>query len=120
MANILFTAELSQRLADTGVTANAVHPGAVRSNFGAEYYTGVIGRMISAGSGLVLISPAAGARTTVFLASDPSVGEETGGYWVRQRRHQPSRAARDPRAARRLWTVSEELVDQAARRSNAS
>lgn len=120
LANVLFTAELSARLAGTGVTANAVHPGAVRSNFGAEYYTGVIGRVIDAGAGLVLISPAAGARTSVFLASDPSVAEETGGYWVRSRRHKPTRAARDPRAARKLWTVSEELVEEAARRSNPS
>jgi retinol dehydrogenase-12 len=120
LANILFTTELSQRLAGTGVTANAVHPGAVRSNFGAEYYAGPIGRMISAGSGLVMITPRAGARTTVFLASDPAVAEETGGYWVRQRRHKPSRAARDPRAAQRLWIASEELVDRAARRSEAS
>ncbi len=119
LANILFTAELSERLAGSGVTANAVHPGAVRSSFGAEYYTGVVGRAINAASGLVLISPAAGARTTVYLASDPSVEKETGGYWVRRRRHKPTRAARDPRAARRLWTVSEELVEAAARRSDA-
>ncbi len=120
LANILFTSELSRRMAGTGVTANAVHPGAVRSNFGSEYYTGVIGRVLDAGAGVVLISPAAGARTSVLLASDPSVAEETGGYWVRGRRHRPTRAARDPRAAQRLWTVSEQLVDEAAQRSAAS
>src|ERR1700690_386777 len=35
-ANIIFTYELAQRLAGTGVTANCVHPGGVRTNFGAS------------------------------------------------------------------------------------
>ena len=34
-ANVLFTYELARRLAGTGVTANCVHPGVVRTNFGA-------------------------------------------------------------------------------------
>ena len=34
LANILFTAELARRLSGSGVTANALHPGAVRTGLG--------------------------------------------------------------------------------------
>jgi hypothetical protein len=37
----------------------------------------------------------------------------TGGYYVRCREHQPSRAARDDAAADRLWETSERLVGTA-------
>lgn len=36
LANIVFTYELARRLAGSGVTVNAVHPGAVATNFGAS------------------------------------------------------------------------------------
>ena len=36
LANVMFTYELARRLAGTGVTANALHPGVVRTNFGRE------------------------------------------------------------------------------------
>ena len=36
LANVLFTYELARRLEGTAVTANALHPGVVRTSFGAE------------------------------------------------------------------------------------
>ena len=36
LANVLFTYELARRLEGTGVTANALHPGVVRTAFGPE------------------------------------------------------------------------------------
>ena len=36
LANLLFSYELARRLAGTGVTANALHPGVVSTSFGAE------------------------------------------------------------------------------------
>src|SRR5438477_112035 len=36
MANLVFSAELARRLAGTGVTANAVYPGLIRSNLMGE------------------------------------------------------------------------------------
>ena len=36
LANVLFTYELAKRLQGTSVTANALHPGVVRTSFGAE------------------------------------------------------------------------------------
>ena len=36
LANVLFSYELAKRLRGSGVTANALHPGVVRTSFGAE------------------------------------------------------------------------------------
>ena len=36
LANVLFTYELARRLRGSGVTANVLHPGVVRTGFGAE------------------------------------------------------------------------------------
>ena len=36
LANVMFTYELARRLEGTGVTANVLHPGVVRTAFGAE------------------------------------------------------------------------------------
>jgi NAD(P)-dependent dehydrogenase (short-subunit alcohol dehydrogenase family) len=110
LANILFTRELARRTVGTGVTANTLHPGVVRTGFGNADDTTGLERLTIASTSAFYVSPERGARTTVFLASDPDVAPRTGGYYVRCREHRPSRAARDDAAARRLWDVSEQLV----------
>ena len=108
LLNILFTAELARRLAGTGVTANCLHPGFVRTALGRDV-TGVLGAVLP----LVLRvtpGPAAGARTPVYLASSPDVAGVTGGYFVNCKPAQPSSLARDAQAAARLWALSEDLA----------
>jgi NAD(P)-dependent dehydrogenase (short-subunit alcohol dehydrogenase family) len=113
LANLLFTLELSRRLAGSGVTANAVHPGFVASNFSREGDTGFMGNV-----GMVLgrpfaRSPAEGARTSVHVASAPELAAVTGKYFASSRITTPSSHARDDAAARRLWEISEQLVEAA-------
>jgi NAD(P)-dependent dehydrogenase (short-subunit alcohol dehydrogenase family) len=113
LANILFTRELAARVAGTGVTVNAVHPGPVRSGFGMD---GDMGGLMGLGNRLVRafeISPSAGARTSVYLATSPEVEEVTGHYWVRRKPGHMSRQARSNAQAQRLWSASERLVNSA-------
>jgi NAD(P)-dependent dehydrogenase (short-subunit alcohol dehydrogenase family) len=110
LANILFTAELARRLEGTGVTANSLHPGTVRTGYGAD---GDAKGFLAFGikiSGPFFLSPAQGARTSIYLASSPEVDGVTGEYFVKCKAVQPKRWARDAEAAERLWRVSEELV----------
>ena len=110
LANILFTQELARRLEGTGVTANSLHPGTVRTGYGADGDArGLLAFGIKISSPFFL-SPAKGARTSVYLASDPAVAGVSGEYFVKCKARQPKPWARDPEAARRLWQVSEELV----------
>jgi NAD(P)-dependent dehydrogenase (short-subunit alcohol dehydrogenase family) len=108
LLNILFTLELAKRLAGTGVTANCLHPGFVRTALGRDV-GGVLGTAVR------LVArfrpgPATGARTSVYLASSPEVAAVTGGYFVRCELAEPSALARDTQAAARLWTLSAELA----------
>jgi retinol dehydrogenase-14 len=108
LLNILFTAELARRLAGTGVTANCLHPGFVRTSLGRDV-TGVLGTVLP----MILRlrpGPEAGARTSVYLASSPEVAGVTGGYFVNCKPAEPGALAKDTQAAARLWALSEDLV----------
>jgi retinol dehydrogenase 14 len=113
LANVLFTRRLATRLGGDGVTANAAHPGWVRSSFAMDGdTTGIIGfgmRVIRP----LQISPRRGAKTSVYLATSPDVADQTGMYWVRSRPGHMSRHARDDAAAAQLWDESEKLLASA-------
>ena len=110
LANVLFTRRLATRLEGTGVTANAMHPGWVRSRFGMDGdLSGIMGFGMRAIRPLQ-ISPQRAARTSVFLATSPDVATRTGLYWVRSKPGHMSRHARDDQAAARLWDESERLL----------
>lgn len=115
LANVLFTTELSRRLEGTGVVANCLHPGAVRSGFGGGGDTTGPERWLLAVGRPFMVSPHRGAQPIVRLASLPRYEATTDGYYVagylaRCARHRPAAAGRDPEAARRLWAVSDQLV----------
>jgi NAD(P)-dependent dehydrogenase (short-subunit alcohol dehydrogenase family) len=110
LANILFTLELSRRFGDKGITANSLHPGTVRTGYGGDGDTrGLLAFGIKIASPFFL-SPAKGARTSVYLASSPEVDGVSGQYFVKCKPRSPRRWAQDSEAARQLWQVSEDLV----------
>jgi NAD(P)-dependent dehydrogenase (short-subunit alcohol dehydrogenase family) len=108
LANILFTRELAPRLAGTGVTANCLHPGAVATRFG-DSSGGFMGLLIPFLRPF-FISPEKGADTIIYLASSPEVANTTGAYFVKRKITEPSAAAQDDAAAKRLWAESEALA----------
>lgn len=108
LANILFTSELARRLEGTGVTASSLHPGVIASGF-ALNNKGVVGTLWKLMSPF-LMSSENGAKTTLFLATNPSVAKVSGKYFSKCKVKTPSREARDATVAKRLWEVSEQLV----------
>jgi NAD(P)-dependent dehydrogenase (short-subunit alcohol dehydrogenase family) len=104
LCNILWTRELGRRIADTAMTANCLHPGAVRTGF-AGNNSGLVKTLIGLAKPFML-SPEQGADTLIYLASSADVAGVSGGYWARRRLIEPSAAARDPVAAARLWEVT--------------
>lgn len=109
LANILFTTELARRLAGTGVTANAIHPGAVRSDFGMNTVSGPF-RFVFGLARPFMLTPEQGADTLVYMASSPDVEGKTGGYYAKRKLAATSAEAKDAALAARLWTVSEQLT----------
>ena len=108
LMNVLFTRELAHRVAPMRITANAVHPGMVASEFINK--PGALGRIANAFVGVFGLSPEAGARTSVFIASSPEVDGMTGRYFVKSKPVNPSRKAQDDASAKRLWDISERLT----------
>jgi retinol dehydrogenase-12 len=111
LANILFTRELARRLEGTGVTVNAVHPGAVATGLGSN--NGGWASRIMKFAAPLFRSPDKGAETSIWAATDPSLARTTGGYFANCRPGRLSSAARDDALALRLWSVSEELTGRA-------
>ena len=108
LANILFTRELARGLAETGVTANCLHPGFVATGLGQR--DSVIFGTVMRLAMLFAAKPEQGARTIVHLAASPDVASTTGSYFVDCHEAVPSRDARDDGAARRLWDESVQLA----------
>lgn len=108
LQNILFTTELARRLEGSGVTANALHPGLVRSNFGRNNRGPM--RLVMPVLQRFAITPEQGAQTSLYLATSPDVEGVSGRYFDKSAPREPAPAAQDADAARRLWEVSERLV----------
>ena len=104
-ADLLFTFELARRLDGTGVTANAIHPGLVRTSLmsGAP---ALIRWAVWPFSG----SPASAAKTIVPLALDPAFEGRSGQFFHHAKATDPPASTRDPDIARRLWDVAAELT----------
>ncbi len=109
LANLLFNLELSRRLAGSGVTANAVHPGLVSTGFAGnnrQWYW----RLAYAVINRVGRTPEQGADSLIYLATAPEAAWVSGSYFVDRKAVAPAAAARDEAAARRLWDISEQLT----------
>ena len=106
-ANILFTYELADRLAGTGVVANCVHPGGVNTSFGDGNRSP--GVLLFRAFKPFMKTPEQGADTVIYLASSPEAGGMNGKYLMDRREVAPAEP-RDEAAQKRLWEVSEELT----------
>jgi retinol dehydrogenase-14 len=109
LANVLFTTELGRRFAPDALGAFAVDPGFVKdTNLGA---TASLGLKLM---GLLVIpfrvNADQGADTIVWAASSSTLDNRTGLYLAKRTVEHPSRRARDPRLAERLWDVSKLLA----------
>jgi len=107
LALVMFTYELARRLQGSGVTANCLHPGAVRTNIWS--HAGPFTPFTKLAS-LFMRSPEEGAKTSVYLASSPEVEGVTGKYYEDCRPKPSSPESYDQGAAARLWELSERMT----------
>ncbi|MCY7352330.1 MAG: SDR family oxidoreductase, partial [Cytophagaceae bacterium] len=103
LANLLFTNELARRLKGERVIVNAVHPGAVRSEFGSGGgWMGAAFRVF----GVFMRSAEKGAETALWLATSSEVKGITGRYFSDKKQISPQSIANDAEAMQRLWALS--------------
>jgi retinol dehydrogenase 12 len=110
LANILFTYELARRIEGTGVTANSLHPGFVRTSFLEAFNDAPAGWLLKNIGGMIALTPEQGARTSIYLASSPDVAGVSGRYFVKEKPVVSSPQSRDQAAAERLWRLSVDMT----------
>lgn len=110
LMNIMFTYALARRLNGSSVTANALHPGVVASNFGAS--NGGAWKFVFTLARPFFVTSEQGAETSVYLASSPEVAGESGKYFIKRKPAKSSAASYDVEAQERLWALSEELTSK--------
>ncbi len=110
LANVMFTYEFAKRLAGTGVTVNALHPGRVKTGFGDNSQTLGMRLLIGAIKNLGALSPEQGADTVIYLATSPEVESVTGKYFIKRKAQKTNSQSYDDNANKRLWDDSARLV----------
>jgi WW domain-containing oxidoreductase len=107
-ANLLFAKELARRFAGTRRTANAVHPGVIRTNL--IRHNPVLNAAAAVFSPLFLKTVAQGAATQVYVATNPALANVSGEYFADCNVASPRADALSAAAAKQLWEVSEQIV----------
>jgi NAD(P)-dependent dehydrogenase (short-subunit alcohol dehydrogenase family) len=107
LANVLFNYELARRLQPSGVTANALHPGFLRTEIAAN--NGLIGRVLRKLMNLWARPVEEGVEAVLTLATRPNLGDVSGQYFIGSHPARSSEISYDESAARRLWQASESL-----------
>jgi NAD(P)-dependent dehydrogenase (short-subunit alcohol dehydrogenase family) len=98
LGNVMATIYLAEKLAGSGVTFNCLHPGVVET------------KLLRAGYSIQGISPENGAKTSVFLASSPSVEGVTGKYFDEGKEAAPSPLCLDPAERERFMKVTDQML----------
>ncbi len=96
---VLFTYALSRRLEGTGVAANCLHPGVIKTKLLREGFGDYPGD-----------TPEKGARTSIYLASSPEMEGISGKYFENQRIARSSAISYDTALQERLWKISQKLT----------
>ncbi len=108
--NIMFANELAQRFNHTPVTSYSLHPGTVRTNIhsGGSGYS-LFSFLLKLGRPFMR-SPKRGAKTSVYLATEPGIETLNGNYFVDEKVEDPLEIAFDREKCRQLWEISETLT----------
>jgi retinol dehydrogenase-12 len=108
LANVLHAAELGRRLHGSGVTTYSLHPGTVATDVWRRVPWPLRALMLRR-----MDAPQDGARTSVYCATAPELGDATGRYYDGCRERRPA-ATVTPQLAAELWRRSTEWVSAAA------
>ncbi|XP_052872287.1 retinol dehydrogenase 12-like [Anopheles cruzii] len=113
LANVMFTRELAKRLAGTGVTAYAVHPGTVDTelprHMGSLFFL-FDHKLVKPLLRIAFKTPLSGAQTTLYTALDEDLAGESGKYYADCREQKLSKYARNDELAAWLWDESAKMT----------
>lgn len=106
--NLYFTKSLAEKFADKGVTAFALHPGVVKTSFGAGMSG--FGKVLLWFVKPFMISPEEGAQTSIFLATEPGLDAKSSQYFIKKKLAKSSVLSWSEANRNKLWDISKKLV----------
>ncbi|XP_006640365.2 retinol dehydrogenase 14 [Lepisosteus oculatus] len=109
LANIYFTQELSRLMEGKGVTAYAVHPGFVQSNWTC-YFSILFRIVMQVIMYMFFVSCEVGAQTVIYCAVSDDVLQYSGSFFSDCQPTPLRPFARDAGVAKKLWEASERMV----------
>ena len=108
LCNVPFNYKLARLIQGSGVTANALHPGLVRTSIARN--NDLFGRVVNFFIGDRGINVDKGVETPVYLASSREVEGVTGEFFIDCRAVASSDLSYDENLASELWSLSEWLT----------
>jgi NAD(P)-dependent dehydrogenase (short-subunit alcohol dehydrogenase family) len=112
LANVLFAKQLARRFSGTLRTANAVHPGVIRTDLQRHLHS-IASVAMSAIAPIALKTVPQGAATQVYVATNPELRTVSGQFFADCGVAKARPDAYDPRLAEQLWEVSERICREA-------
>jgi NAD(P)-dependent dehydrogenase (short-subunit alcohol dehydrogenase family) len=111
-ANRMLTWHLAKQLQGSSVTANAMTPGFVHTDFNRDA-KGVLGMIFGVVTPIMAKTPAKGADTAVWLASSPEVEGVSGKFWE-NRKELACKFRSDTAAIERLAALCKSMAEGVA------
>jgi NAD(P)-dependent dehydrogenase (short-subunit alcohol dehydrogenase family) len=108
LANVLFSFEWARRMKQTGITANALHPGVLSTQIWNQNWNplSLLMRVFKPFMG----RPANGAKAVLHVAEVSDLASVNGQYFDREERSNAGAQAYDDALAAELWELSERLT----------
>jgi len=111
--NLYFTKSLAEKYADKGVSSFAVHPGLVKTNFWGGT-SGLLNKVMQLLLTPFMISAEEGAKTSIYLATEPGMEAKSCQYFVKSRLKKSSVLSWSEANRNKLWDISKKLVGKIA------
>lgn len=110
LANVMFTIDLANKLKESKVTVNCLHPGLINTNIGMND-PGITRRLVNAYKKRFAKTPEQGADTIIYLATSDKIANNTGKYFVNRKVTKYSTKASNKIIREKLWKLSEQLTN---------
>ena len=109
VAQLMTIWELAEQYADTGVTINAMHPGAVSTNIGMN--NGLLYRLYQRYLLFPFLKkPEISGESVYYLIAAPEMSDVNGKYYNQTIEEKPAAHALDREIGKEVWKISEELT----------
>lgn len=101
--NIMFTFYLAEKLKETDITVNCLHPGYIKTQIGLNNpFLKLLTPLVKFGA----MPLEEGAKTSLYVITDPDLDNVTGKFFTKLKQKKPNDLAFDKEKQKELWDIS--------------